>query len=140
MVTTMPHAHRGFTLIEMSVVVALIGLLLTLAVPHYFASIEHGKRTVQQQNLQTVRDAIDKFYGDHSRYPASLEELVTRRYLRSMPVDPATGKSDWIVLPPPEGSALAVPDSPPGVPPADASDLGSVYDIRSSVAAAPSSP
>ena len=137
MVTTVRPSRRrprGFTLIEMTVVVALIGLLLTLAVPRYFASIERGKHSVQQQNLATIRDAIDKFYGDHSRYPETVEELVTRHYLRTMPVDPVTGKSDWVVLPPPEHAALVVPDSTLAAPSADALSLGAVYDVRSNAA------
>jgi general secretion pathway protein G len=128
---------RGFTLIEMTVVVALIGLLLTLAVPRYFASIEHGKRSVQLQNLATIRDAIDKFYGDQSRYPESVEELVTRHYLRAMPIDPVTGKSDWVVLPPPEHAALVVPDASLAAPATDTAPLGAVYDVKSNAGAPP---
>jgi general secretion pathway protein G len=127
----LPLSDRGFTLIEMMVVITLIGLLLTLAVPRYFASIDRGKRTVQQQNLQTIRDAIDKFYGDRSRFPESLDELVATRYLRSMPVDPVTGKSDWIVVPPPEHSAPVVPDSAMTAQPTDIGTPGNVYDVKS---------
>lgn len=131
---------RGFTLIEMTVVIALIGLLLSLAVPRYFASIERGKRSVQQQNLATIRDAIDKFYGDQSRYPESVDELVTRHYLRAMPVDPLTGKSDWVVVPPPEHAALVVPDSALAAPATDTGPLGTVYDVKSNAAPATPSP
>jgi general secretion pathway protein G len=107
--------HRGFTLIELVVVISIIGLLLSLAAPRYFASIERGKESVQQQNLYSVRDALDKFFGDTGRYPESLEELVSMRYLRSVPVDPFTERSDWVVLPPPD------------------STLGGVYDIKSAI-------
>lgn len=129
---------RGFTLIELLVVVTLIGLLVSLAVPRYFSSIERGKRSVQAQNLQTVRDSIDKFYSDNARYPDSLEELVTRRYLRAMPIDPITEKSDWIIIAPPSG---ALPGTALGSPPTALSatsnptpeNVGNVYDVRSNV-------
>lgn len=127
------HPGRGFTLIELLVVVTLIGLLASLAVPRYFSSIERGKRTVQAQNLQTIRDSIDKFYADNGRYPERLEELVSRRYLRAMPIDPVTQKSDWVVLAPPADAApgLSVGSSPAEPPPGAAT--GGVYDVRSSV-------
>ena len=93
--------HRGFTLIELVLVMALIALLLTLAVPRYFRSIEQGKQKVQLQNIAVMRDAIDKFSGDLGRYPDTLQELVDKRYLREVPLDPVTEQPDWIVVPPP---------------------------------------
>jgi general secretion pathway protein G len=104
------HAHRGFTLIELIVVISIIGLLLTLAAPRYFASIERGKEAVQQQNIYALRDALDKFFGDNGHYPESLEELVTKRYLRSVPLDPFTEQGDWVVLPPPDPNLSGVYD------------------------------
>jgi general secretion pathway protein G len=108
-----PHlADRplGFTLIEMVIVMAVLGLLLTLAMPRYFTAIDNGKATVQQQNLATMRDALDKFFGDKGRYPESLDELVQKRYLRSVPVDPITGASNWIVVAPPDPATSGVYD------------------------------
>lgn len=105
------HA-RAFTLIEMLVVMTLIAMLLTLAVPRYFHSLDIGRDTVQRQNLATMRDAIDKFHGDLGRYPDTLDELVSKRYLRSVPVDPVTESTQWVV-----------------VAPADATQ-GNVYDIQ----------
>ncbi|MBK4735823.1 type II secretion system protein [Noviherbaspirillum pedocola] len=90
----------GFTLIEMVMVVALIGLLLSIAVPRYFHTLDQAKAQVQQQNLATLRDAIDKYFGDRGRYPDTLDDLVKQHYLRSIPVDPLTGKPDWTVRPP----------------------------------------
>jgi general secretion pathway protein G len=133
-----PTPARGFTLIELIVVITLIGLLLTLAVPRYFASIDRGKRTVQLQNLQTIRDAIDKFYGDRSRYPQSLDELVSARYLRALPIDPLTEKSDWILLPPPEHTAPVVPDAALLAQSTDTGMAGTVYDVKSRAAVTPS--
>lgn len=109
------RAHRGFTLIELIVVISIIGLLLTLAVPRYFASIERGKQAVQQQNIYALRDALDKFFGDTGHYPENLEELVTKRYLRSVPLDPFTEQGDWITLPPPDPN------------------LGGVFDVKSAI-------
>jgi general secretion pathway protein G len=108
---TMPaRAPRGFTLIEMLVVMTLIALLLTLAVPRYFSAIDNGRLNVQKQNLATMRDAIDKFFGDQGKYPASLDELVTKRYLRQIPVDPVSETTDWVVVAPTDASQGAVFD------------------------------
>jgi general secretion pathway protein G len=90
----------GFTLIELVVVISVISLLLTIAMPRYFSSLDRGKIVVQQQNIFALRDAIDKFYGDNSRYPETLEELVSKRYLRAVPVDPLTELANWVIVPP----------------------------------------
>lgn len=105
----------GFTLIELIVVMAIIALLVSIAAPRYFAHIDRSKETVLRQNLQVMREAIDKFHGDKGQYPASLEELATARYIRAVPVDPITEKNDtWVV-----------------VPPTDREAKGDVYDIKS---------
>lgn len=105
---------RGFTLIEILVVMTLIALLLTLAVPRYFNALDTGRIRVQQQNIATLRDAIDKFHADVGRYPTDLEELVIKKYLRQVPLDPMTEAPDWVVI-----------------GPADQAQ-GSVYDVQSS--------
>lgn len=108
------RTRRGFTLIELLVVLAIVALLLTLAAPRYFRSLDTSKETVLMENLRVVRETIDKFYGDNGRYPESVDELVDRRYLRSLPFDPVTESfSSWILVPP-TGSAS-----------------GKVYDIKS---------
>ena len=106
---------RGVTLIELMVVMVLIALLLTIAVPRYFSTIDTGKSSVQRQNISAIRDAIDKYYGDVGKYPETIQDLVDKKYLRSIPVDPISGKSDWVVIPPTDPN------------------LTGVYDIRSSV-------
>jgi general secretion pathway protein G len=105
--------HRGFTLIELVVVMAIIGLLLTIALPQYFHSIERGKGQVEQQNMAVIRDAIDKYYGDNGQYPDSLEDLVTKRYLRSIPVDPVSGSTAWAVIASPDTLKTGVYDVGP---------------------------
>lgn len=80
--------RRGFTLIELLVVLAILGLLLSLAAPKYLHSVDRAKEAVLAENLRITRSAIDRFHADLGRYPISLEELVARRYLRTLPVDP----------------------------------------------------
>jgi general secretion pathway protein G len=106
-------AHRGFTLIELVVVMAIIGLLLTIALPQYFHSMERGKGQVQQQNISVIRDAIDKYYGDNGQYPDTLDELVTKHYLRSIPVDPVSASTAWTVIASPDTSKSGVYDVGP---------------------------
>jgi general secretion pathway protein G len=99
---TMQHA-RGFTVIELLVVLAAIGLLLSVAAPRYMQHLDHAQEVALKQDLHELRDAIDKFYGDQGRYPATLNELVAKRYLRSLPVDPITQRADsWTIVPPPD--------------------------------------
>ena len=92
---------RGFTLIELLVVMAIIATLLTLAVPRYFSSVDRSKEAVLRQDLATLRDSLDKYHGDTGRYPDSLDDLVTKRYLRNVPVDPITeSNATWVLVPP----------------------------------------
>jgi general secretion pathway protein G len=100
----------GFTLIELMVVMVLIALLLTLAVPRYFSTIDTGKDRVQRQNISAIRDAIDKYYGDLGKYPDALQDLVDKHYLRSVPLDPITGKPDWVIVAPTDPNLTGVYD------------------------------
>lgn len=105
---------RAFTLIELLVVMAIIATLLTIALPRYFGSVERSKEATLKQSLAVMRDAIDKHYADTGRYPDALEELVAKKYIRALPVDPVTeSAATWIIVPPAEGAK------------------GSVYDVRS---------
>jgi general secretion pathway protein G len=106
--------RRGFTLIELLVVMAIIATLLSLAVPRYFDSVKRAEEATLRQNLALMRDAIDKHYADTGRYPATLEDLVLKRYLRAIPLDPVTGAADtWVAVAPP------------------APEPGKVYDVKS---------
>ncbi|HSG76154.1 MAG: prepilin-type N-terminal cleavage/methylation domain-containing protein [Betaproteobacteria bacterium] len=92
-----PRAGRGFTLIELIVVMAIVALLLTVALPRYFGHLDRSKEAVLRADLATMRDALDKHYADRGRYPERLEDLATRRYLRAIPVDPITeSATTWI--------------------------------------------
>jgi len=99
--TGMRFRRAGFTLIELLVVMAIIATLLAIAVPRYFGSVEKSREAVLKQDLSTLRDAIDKYYGDTGLYPAALDELVTKKYLRAIPVDPITDSTaTWLVVRP----------------------------------------
>lgn len=108
-------AKKGFTLVELLVVLTILATLLTIAAPRYFTSIQKSQETTLRQNLAVLRETIDKYYGDRGAYPETLDDLVTMRYLRSVPVDPITGSNTtWIIVPPPEETAK-----------------GAVYDVKS---------
>lgn len=112
------NCRKGFTLIELLVVLAIITSLMMLAVPKYFASIDYAKEVTLQQNIKIIRETIDKYYGDTGEYPESLQQLVDKRYLKSLPVDPITEKTDsWIITSPPSDSTNKI--------------KGKVYDIKS---------
>jgi general secretion pathway protein G len=117
MVTPMSR-HAGFTLIELMVVMAALGLLLALAAPRYTEHVDTAREIVLRQNLQAAREAIDRFHADKGRYPRDLQEIVTARYLRQLPMDPVIERDDrWILVPPPGGAAgSAVFDLRSGAP------------------------
>ncbi len=116
MLTSRP---RGFTLIELIVVMAIVALLASIAAPRYFNSLQKSKETALLQSLTVMRDAVDQFAADKGRYPESLQELADGRYLREVPEDPLTGSRDsWVELP----------------PPADMQASGRVWDVRSGAA------
>ena len=108
---------KGFTLIELLVVLGIIALLLTLAVPRYFPSVDKTKETILADNLRSTRAIIDQFYGDTGRYPDSLEQLVEKKYLRELPMDPITeSRETWIVEPPLEEEQGEVGNIKSGAP------------------------
>lgn len=86
--------RRGFTFIEMLIVVAIIGILATIALPSFQLAVTKAKEAALKENLFILRDVIDQYYADQEQYPPSLADLVEKRYLRRVPVDPLTGKSD----------------------------------------------
>ena len=95
---------KGFTLIELIVVMTIVSLLLTLAAPRYFRSIDKSKETVLKANLVATRDALDKFHADTGKYPLQLSDLVDKHYLRTLPYDPIVDSSEaWVITPPSDG-------------------------------------
>lgn len=90
----------AFTLIELLVVMAIIATLLTIVAPRYFKTVDNSNDKVLRTNLVTLRDSIDKYYGDHGYYPLKLETLVEAEYIREIPTDPITESNEtWITLP-----------------------------------------
>jgi len=99
------------------VVMAIVALLLAIALPRYFGHLDRARETVLRQDLATMRDAIDKYHGDRGRYPDSLQALVDARYLRAVPVDPVTDRSDtWQAVAPEDSETGAMYDVKSGAP------------------------
>jgi general secretion pathway protein G len=112
----------GFTLIELLVVLALVALLATMAAPRYMRSLDVARERALATSLVTVREAIDRFAADKGRWPASMAELADQRYLRAVPPEPISGRSDgWVEL-----AAAA--------PPVGSSQAGGIDDVRSGAA------
>ncbi|PPC88756.1 MAG: type II secretion system protein G [Methylotenera sp.] len=106
---------KGFTLIEVLVVLAIIATLLSIVTPRYFDSINRAKENTLRHDLITMREAIDQFYSDKNAYPDSLEEIVQQKYLRELPEDPITeSKLTWLFTAPPDLEAK-----------------GNIYDVHS---------
>jgi len=99
----MTSARKGFTLIELLVVMSVIATLLTIAVPRYFQHLDRAREAALRESLAVMRDAVDKYRGDTGNYPETLEDLVTKRYLRKVPPDPITESTEtWVIVPPPD--------------------------------------
>lgn len=91
-------AAGGFTLLELIVVVAMIGILAAIALPNLIQMPRRSKEAVLKTNLRTIRQAIDQFYGDLGHYPETLDALVEEGYLRNVPIDPITEDREWDVV------------------------------------------
>lgn len=88
----------GFTLIELIIVVAIIGILATIAVPAMRTAPQRARESALKEDLYTFRSCLDQFHADRGRFPASLDELVSMGYLRAIPVDPMTRSAEtWVV-------------------------------------------
>jgi len=107
----------GFTLIELLVVMAIVSLLVSIVAPKYFNSVSKAEEAVLRENLFLIRDALDHYKADVGVYPDSLQDLVSKKYLRKMPYDPVA-KSDkkWTLVPPSEPSNGKVYDVKSGAP------------------------
>ena len=101
----------GFTLIELLVVMAIIATLASIAAPRYFNSLEKTREVTLHANLKAMREAIDQFYQDTGVWPMALEDLVKKRYLREIPIDPVTRESNtWVVIKPAHNSESGIQD------------------------------
>ena len=111
--------RHGFTLIELMIVMAIIAVLMSIAVPIYTRSITRAKESVLRNNLFTMRTVIDEYTYDKQKAPQNLQDLVSEGYLRQIPVDPMTGSADsWKVIM--EDAQNSVSQTEPGI-----------YDVRS---------
>ena len=113
------RAKRGFTLIEIMIVMTIVSILVSIAVPLYQKSIIRAKESVLRNNLFTLRTVIDEYTYDKKKAPQSLEDLVSEGYLRQVPIDPITGTDQsWVVIM--EDALTSVDQTEPGL-----------YDVRS---------
>jgi general secretion pathway protein G len=109
---------RGWTLVELLIVISLISILATIGLASYRNSVTATKEAILKTDLFRMRDAIDQYYADKGEYPATLDSLVSEGYLRKIPDDPITRAADWQTLP-----AEPNPSKPTAEP--------GVYDVKS---------
>ncbi len=89
--------ERGFSLLELIVVLTLVGLLVGIALPMYKDATQRAREAALKQDLQRMREAIEEYYTDRAQYPQALEDVVTAGYLRALPVDPITESAGtWV--------------------------------------------
>ena len=94
-------SQRGFTLIELLIVMSILGILASIAVPHFQRNLIKAREAVLMEDLYLMRRAIDAYFADHISYPESLDDLVANKYIRDIPRDPFTQATDtWEEVPP----------------------------------------
>src|SRR4051812_25337991 len=103
----------GFTLVELIIVIAIISILLSIAVPKYTQSVRQANESVLKQDLFALRSSIDSYTMDKAKAPQSLDELVSSGYLRVIPKDPITGQPDWV--PVEEDTLMSADQTAPGI-------------------------
>jgi general secretion pathway protein G len=105
--------RRGFTFVELMVVITIIVILITMAIPIYNNTIRRSKESVLKNNLFTLRTVIDNYTYDKQKAPQSLQDLVSEGYLREIPMDPMTGSNNWRTIQEPAGQSVS--QSEPGI-------------------------
>jgi general secretion pathway protein G len=104
---------RGFTLLELMIVISMIMILMSVAIPVYNQSIVQARESVLRSNLSTLRSVISQYTLDKQKAPQSLDDIVTAGYLRQIPMDPMTRQTNWEVVQ--EDVLLAVDQQDPGI-------------------------
>jgi general secretion pathway protein G len=102
---------KGFTLIELMIAISIIAILMTIAMPNYAVYTIRGKEAVLKENLSTLREVLDHFKADNGFYPETLQDLVEKQYIRSIPLDPMTNSTEtWILILPPNKEESGIYD------------------------------
>jgi len=93
------HSHsKGFTLLELMIVISIIIILVSVALPQYQKTIMHTRETILSYDLDTMRKLLDQYAADKGKLPQSLDDLVTAGYMRDVPKDPITDNKDWNIV------------------------------------------
>ncbi len=121
------HQSKGFTLIELVIVMTILAILITVALPVFMTHIRHAKEVVLMQDLMEMRNAIDNYITDKEKAPQSLEELVSAKYLRKIPKDPIEEEAEWQVE---MGSEPVKPGGQPGIENVHSGASGTATDGR----------
>lgn len=125
------NGEGGFTLIELMIVMLIIGILASIAIPSYLASLKSAKEAVLKEDLHVMRDAIDSYTMDKGKAPQSLDDLMQSGYLKSIPTDPMTHATDtWVTST--DDTLESIDQSEPGINDVhsgsqEASSNGSLY-------------
>jgi len=109
--------QKGFTFMELLIVMVIIAIMAAVAIPRYMAHLHRAREVVLQQNLWTMRRAIDYYTTDKEKPPSTLQDLVTSGYLREIPKDPVCNECTWTEIPTPQG---------------DSNTQGGIGDVKSS--------